>query len=92
VHGVLHWTDAGVASWYDFAVAIQEEARAVGLLDRTVPVRPLRTDQYPSRAHRPAYSVLDKSASWQVLDAPIRHWRVALRAMLEGATRPAGHA
>ena len=92
VHGTLHWTDAGVASWYDFAVAIQEEALAVGLLDRAVPVRPLRTDQYPSRVRRPAYSVLDKSASWRVLDAPICHWRVALRAMLQGAARPAGHA
>lgn len=92
LRGVFHWTDAGVASWYDFAVAIQEEALAVGLLDRAVPVRPLRTDQYPSRVRRPAYSVLDKSASWRVLDAPICHWRVALRAMLQGAARPAGHA
>ena len=92
VHGVLHWTDAGVASWYDFAVAIQEEALAVGLLDRTVPIRPVRTDQYPSRVHRPAYSVLDKSASWRLLNAPIRHWRVSLRTMLQGAARAAGHA
>jgi len=90
--GVLHWTDAGVASWYDFAVAIQEEALAVGLLDRAVPVRPLRSDQYPSRAHRPAYSVLDKTASWRLLDAPIWHWRSALRAMLQDAARHVGHA
>ena len=38
--GVYHWTDLGVASWYDFAVAIQDEALARGLLDRAVPVVP----------------------------------------------------
>ena len=47
--GIHHWTDAGVASWYDFAVAIQEEALALGLLRRAVPVRPLRTEEYPHR-------------------------------------------
>ena len=40
LRGIHHWTDAGVASWYDFAVAIQEEALALGLLSRAVPIRP----------------------------------------------------
>jgi dTDP-4-dehydrorhamnose reductase len=80
---VLHWTDLGVASWYDFAVAIQEEALARGLLTRAVPIRPLNTEDYPTPARRPAYSVLDKSGApdaWQGLG---RHWRVALRAALD---------
>ena len=64
VDGILHWSDLGVASWYDFAVAIQEEALARGLLERAVPVEPIRTEDYPTPARRPAYSVLDKSASW----------------------------
>ena len=51
--GLHHWTEAGVASWYDFAVAIQEEALVQGLLDRAVPIRPLRTDEYPTPARRP---------------------------------------
>jgi dTDP-4-dehydrorhamnose reductase len=85
--GVHHWTDAGVASWYDFAVAIQEEARAAGMLERAVPIRPLRTDEYPTPARRPAYSVLDKTATWAALDCPARHWRVNLRLMLEGLAR-----
>lgn len=85
LHGVLHWTDAGVASWYDFAVAIQEEALATGALARPVPIRPIRTEEYPSSARRPPYSVLDKSAAWAALDLPVRHWRVSLRSMLEDA-------
>jgi dTDP-4-dehydrorhamnose reductase len=80
--GVLHWTDAGVASWYDFAVAIQEEALVLGLLERAVPVRPLRTEEYPTPARRPSYSVLDKSAAWATLGCPVRHWRESLRLML----------
>jgi dTDP-4-dehydrorhamnose reductase len=80
--GIHHWTDAGVATWFDFAVAIQEEALAVGLLDRTVPVRPLRTPEYPARARRPPYSVLDTSATRAALHLPAIHWRVNLRTML----------
>jgi dTDP-4-dehydrorhamnose reductase len=82
LRGVLHWTDAGVASWYDFAVAIQEEALAAGLLERSVPIRPLTTGEYPTAARRPAFSVLDTSASCALLGLPPRHWRENLRAML----------
>ncbi len=81
--GVFHWTDAGVASWYDFAVAIQEEALATGQLTRAVPVLAIRTAEYPTAARRPAYSVLDGSASWRALDLRPAHWRVNLRRMLE---------
>jgi dTDP-4-dehydrorhamnose reductase len=85
--GVLHWTDAGVASWYDFAVAIQEEALAAGLLHRAVPVRPLRTEEFPAPAARPAFSVLEKANSWAALGRTPPHWRVNLRHMLEGMAR-----
>ncbi|MEW5791497.1 MAG: dTDP-4-dehydrorhamnose reductase [Pseudomonadota bacterium] len=82
LQGVYHWTDAGVASWYDFAVAIQEEALALGLLQREIPVRPICTQDYPTPARRPAYSVLDKSKSWADLDLAPIHWRQGLREML----------
>ena len=85
--GIHHWTDAGVASWYDFAVAIQEEALEAGLLDRVVPVRPLRTADYPTKAIRPSYSVLDKSATWAALGRTAPHWRVNLRHMLRQLPR-----
>ncbi|HET7565713.1 MAG TPA: dTDP-4-dehydrorhamnose reductase [Gemmatimonadaceae bacterium] len=88
VHGVMHWTDAGVASWYDFAVAIREEALAFGLIARAAPVMPIRTEDYPTPVKRPSYSVLDKSASWALLgeSAPACHWRSALRMMLREMT------
>lgn len=76
-HGLFHWTDAGVASWYDFAVAIQEEALKLGLLSRQVPVLPIATSDYPTPARRPAYSVLDKASSFAIT-GPARHWRSEL--------------
>ena len=85
--GVVHWTDAGVASWYDFAIAIQEEALAVGLLTREVTVRPLRTEEFPTRARRPPFSVLEKGTSWAALGCTPPHWRVNLRRMLQALAR-----
>jgi dTDP-4-dehydrorhamnose reductase len=87
--GILHFTDAGVASWYDFAQAIAEDAVAAGLLARAPPVRPILTAQYPTPAARPAFSVLDKSAAYALLGAPAPHWRLALRLVLAQMTRPA---
>jgi dTDP-4-dehydrorhamnose reductase len=81
-HGVAHFTDAGVASWYDFAVAIAEEAMGAGLLEKTPRVRPITTSEYPTAARRPAYSVLDASGAYARLGAPAPHWRAALRAVI----------
>ena len=80
--GTYHHSDAGVASWYDLAVAIAEEARAVGLLDKTPTIKPLTTADYPTPAARPAFSLLDCRATRDVLGTPAVHWRVNLRLML----------
>jgi dTDP-4-dehydrorhamnose reductase len=80
--GVFHWTDAGVASWYDFAVAIAEEAIAAGLLPGPIDVVPITTSDYPTPARRPAYSVLDKSATVARFDMKPVHWRTRLRAVI----------
>ncbi len=80
--GTYHFSDAGVASWYDFAVAIGEEALALGLLPRLPRILPVPTAAYPTPAQRPAYSVLDKGATWQDLAIDGVHWRRQLRLML----------
>ncbi len=76
--GNYHATDAGTATWFDFAVAIHDEARAIGLLDHDVTVTPIRTVDYPTPARRPAFGVLDKTATWAIT-GPARHWRAELR-------------
>ncbi|ATP17598.1 dTDP-4-dehydrorhamnose reductase [Sphingobium yanoikuyae] len=81
--GIYHYTDAGVASWYDFAVAIQEEALEAGLLTEKVPVIPIATSDFPTAAERPGYSVLDKSATYALIGKIAPHWRDNLRIMLK---------
>ncbi|HSZ49971.1 MAG TPA: dTDP-4-dehydrorhamnose reductase [Caulobacteraceae bacterium] len=80
--GVFHCTDAGVASWYDFAQAIAEEAYALEMVGRQARVLPIATSDYPTPARRPGFSVLDKSATWAALGEPAPHWRVAMRDVL----------
>jgi len=83
IGGCLHWTDGGVASWYDFAVAIAGEATRRGWLSPGARVQPVSSDDYPSRARRPAFSVLDKHATSRKLGLVPLHWRQALLALLE---------
>lgn len=87
VHGLLHWTDGGVASWYEFASAIAEDALAAGLLPHAVQVTPITTADYPTAAHRPANSVLDTRDSVAQLGIEPEHWRRNLRATLRELQR-----
>ena len=85
--GIYHFTNEGVASWYDFALAVVEEARALG---QNLPLQrllPIPTSDYPTPARRPAYSVLSKEKIRPLLSAPIPHWRASLRAMLRSRTK-----
>jgi dTDP-4-dehydrorhamnose reductase len=75
--GLMHWTNAGTASWYDFAVAIEELGRQAGFLNSTTEINPILGSTYPTPATRPSYSVLDKSESWAITPTS-RHWRTAL--------------
>ncbi len=81
--GVWHWSDAGVASWYDFAVAIGEEALQRGLLKQEPSVTPIATADYPTAARRPFYSVLDKRATIEALHLTPVHWRQSLRRVIK---------
>jgi dTDP-4-dehydrorhamnose reductase len=82
VCGTVHWTNEGVASWYDFAAAIRELAVTEGLLGRPGELHPQPSSDYPTRARRPPYSVLDKTESRTALGLPPEHWRAGLARML----------
>ena len=79
---VLHWCDAGAASWYDVSVAVGELAAEQGLIETPANVRPICTEDYPTPAQRPAYSLLDCRSSREQLELDGEHWRQALRAVL----------
>jgi dTDP-4-dehydrorhamnose reductase len=67
-NAIYHYSNEGVASWYDFAVAI---GRFFGL---STPVLPIHTEEYPTPAKRPHYSVLDKTKIKETLGIKIPHW------------------
>ena len=71
--GIYHFSNEGVCSWYDFTLAIH---RLAGIT--TCRVSPLHTDEYPARAPRPHYSVLDKTKLRQTLGIDIPHWEESL--------------
>jgi dTDP-4-dehydrorhamnose reductase len=81
--GIYHVTNSGAISWYDFAIAIFEEAEHLGFPLQIKRVVPITTADYPTLAKRPAYSVLSHQKTMQLLDAPPPHWRKDLRQMLK---------
>ena len=74
--GVYHYSNEGVASWYDFAQAIFEEKELI------IKLKPIRTEQYPTPAQRPPYSVMSKAKINNTFKIKIPHWRESLRIYL----------
>ncbi|PXF31971.1 dTDP-4-dehydrorhamnose reductase [Pokkaliibacter plantistimulans] len=80
----LNWTDSGIASWYDFAVAIQELAISKGILSKAVPINAIPSSSFPTPAKRPSFSVLDKTDLLSILGIESGiHWRTQLSSMLD---------
>ena len=80
--GIFHWTDNGTITWYQFACTIQAEATKLGLLNRSIPIKPISTDEYPTSAKRPAYSALDTSKLEQLTSQRARDWQLNLNYVL----------
>lgn len=76
--GIYHFTDEGAISWYDFTMAIRDIS---GL--RGCPVAPCLSTEYPTKAERPHYSVLDKSKVRKTFDIPVPYWRDSLELCLK---------
>lgn len=74
VRGIYHFSNEGVCSWYDFTLAIH---RLAGI--NSCKVSPLHTADYPTKAARPHYSVLDKTKIKETFDIEIPHWEVSLQ-------------
>ena len=79
---LMHWSDAGAASWYDVSVAVGECGAELGLLDTPAAVQAIQTSDYPTPAARPSYSLLDCSATRKALELGGEHWRTALKTVL----------
>tara|TARA_B100000886_G_scaffold54682_1_gene33555 strand:- start:21299 stop:22198 length:900 start_codon:yes stop_codon:yes gene_type:complete len=75
---ILHWCDNGVASWYDIAVAIGEISTKNGLIKSPSIVNPIKSENYPTKAKRPNFSLLDCTTSKEFLDLKGEYWRNSL--------------
>ena len=73
--GIYHWTDGASISWYEFAQEIQNQAIQEGLLSKVIPIKPISSSEYPTPAHRPAYSVLDRSRAMAEFECPALDWK-----------------
>ena len=82
--GIFHWSDGGATTWLEFAIAIQDEALLLGLLEREIPIHAIKTADYPTAAKRPAYSVLDCSTTHRATNMQPEEWRINLHKMLKG--------
>lgn len=76
-YGIYHYCNEGVASWYDFAKAIFE------MKSMDVEVKPLKTEEYPTPAKRPHYSLMDKTKIKNTFRIRIPYWRDSLKLCLE---------
>jgi dTDP-4-dehydrorhamnose reductase len=77
INGVYHFSNKGVISWYDFAVAIKE------LSGSKCKIHPIPTSEYPTPAKRPAYSVLDTAKIQQIPGIRIKNWKASLTACID---------
>ena len=71
-YGIYHYSNEGVISWYDFAMAIHNEE---GLLCKVLPIP---TSDYPTLAKRPAYSVMDKASLVKDFGISVKNWKESL--------------
>ncbi len=80
---IMHWHDGGIASWYDFALAIGEIAKKKNVLEYSAEIIPITTKEYPVPAKRPQYSLLDIEKTEQIFDFISNHWKEELEKTIE---------
>jgi dTDP-4-dehydrorhamnose reductase len=76
--GIYNFSNAGVISWYDFAVEIKAQVNS------KCTVKPIPTSSYPTPAKRPAYSVMDKKKLTQDFEYVVANWKESLSACIQG--------
>ena len=84
---ILHWSDSGIASWYDVAVLVGEIGLELGLIKCVADVKPIMTKDYPTLAERPMFSLLDCHYTKSILSTPSMHWSYGVRTILKSFSK-----
>ena len=80
--GIFHWSDGASITWFDFALEIQTQALALGLLKSPCTLKPIPTSEYPTPAARPLYSVMSRARARAEFDCPTNTWQAELKRCL----------
>ncbi len=83
--GIYHCTDLGEITWYDFACEIYKQGKATGKLSNECKINPCSTDEFPTKAKRPAYSVLSKEKIQQALGITLPMWNESLSVFMNSS-------
>lgn len=88
-YGMYHFTNEGMTNWYEFARTIYKKAKRLGLIEenKKVDIQPIKTEDYPTAARRPRYSVLSKEKIKKEFNLKIRNWDEALEDFLVSLKR-----
>lgn len=80
---IFHWTDAGVSSWFDIATEIRDLSFKLNLLKNPAKVVPITSNNFPTRAKRPNFTLLDCSITKEILNIENNYWRFSLLEILQ---------
>jgi len=83
-YGIYHFTNEGMTNWYEFAWTIYKKAKRLGLIEdnKKVEIQPIKTEDYPTAARRPRFSILSKEKIKREFDLKVRDWDKALEDFL----------
>ena len=81
-NGILHWNDNGQTTWFELARSILDMSREIGLIKNKSRLIPIKTSEYPYKAKRPLYSVLESDSTKKILDIQSESWKVNLKEIL----------
>jgi dTDP-4-dehydrorhamnose reductase len=85
--GIFHWSDGASITWFDFALEIQTQALALGLLKSPCTLKPIPTSEYPTPAARPLYSVMSRVRARAEFDCPTNAWQAELTRCLLASSK-----
>jgi len=85
-YGTYHFTNENSCSWYEFALEIQDLGLKYDLLEKKIPIKNLTTSEYPTKAKRPAYSVLSKEKAKNTFSLIIPTWKESLENFIKEIT------
>lgn len=82
-YGIYHYSNEGNITWYDFSCEIYRQGKRIGLIKRACSVVPCTSSEFPQKAHRPSFSLLDKQKIKETFSLSVPNWNESLSSYLK---------